>query len=315
MSQSKPSSNEGESSGNESAIRVTIPKVYKYLTIVQTGTAVVFGTFLVTHLSAPALSVIGGIDLTNKTIVFGRVYYQNKFLEPIVVFGALIGHVAAGIAKRSIKIYWKYKKQDAIFLTGEIHEKVERMTTDETDERGVVVRQKIKTKTTRTISGSYITKALSSLLPSHHTIGYILIPFVFGHSYVNRILPKRHFGDSSLINATYITLCLRKWPRSSYFVLSALIGLTAYHVTSGAPVAYKILRGCLSKKNGEKLQPDSVKKKDRLLRNGLIITSVGILTAGLLVIGGKFGKDPRIPLRTEYLKVYGQIYPQSWVRY
>jgi hypothetical protein len=315
MSQSKPSSNEGESSGSGSAARITLPKVYGYLTIVQTGTAVVFSTFLATHLSAPALSVVGGIDLTNRTIVFGRVYYQNKFLEPLVVFGALIGHVAAGIAKRSIKIYWKYKKQDARKLTGEVHEKVERITTDETDERGIVVRQKITTKTTTTITGSYISRALNSLLPNHHTIGYILIPFVFGHAYVNRILPKRHFGDSSLINATYVTLSLRKWPRSSYLALTALIGLTAYHITSGAPVAYKILRGFLIKKNGEKLQTDSAKKKERILRNGLIITSVGILTTGLLVIGGKIGKDPRIPLRTEYLKVYGQVYPQSWVRY
>uniref|UniRef100_A0A1D1XTP5 DNA-directed RNA polymerase subunit beta n=1 Tax=Anthurium amnicola TaxID=1678845 RepID=A0A1D1XTP5_9ARAE len=304
MSQSKPS-------------RITVPKVYGYLTIVQAGTAVVFSTFLVTHLSAPALAVVGGIDLTNRTIIFGRVYYQNKFTEPLVVFGALIGHVVAGIAKRSIKLYWKYKKRDARKLTGEVHEKVERVTTDEKDDNGVVVRQKITTRTTTTITGSYISRALNSLLPNHHTIGYILVPFVLGHAYINRILPKRYLeGDSALINATYVTLSLRKWPRSSYFALTALIGLTAYHVTSGAPVVYKLMRGLLSKKNGEKPQTDSTKKNERVLRNGLIITSVGLLAAGLLVIGGKIGnKDPRIPLRTEYLKIYGQVYPQSWIKY
>ncbi|RIA83633.1 hypothetical protein C1645_785950 [Glomus cerebriforme] len=317
MSQSKlESGGTGTGSdGSGSTFRITIPKVYGYLTIVQTGTAVVFSTFLVTHLSAPALAIIGGIDLTNKTIVLGRVYYQNKFLEPLVVFGALIGHVAAGIAKRSIKFYWKYKKQDVRKLTGEVHEKVEKITTDEKDDNGVVVRQKITTKTTTTITGSYISRALNSLFPNHHTIGYILIPFVFGHAYINRILPKRYFGDSSLINASYVTLSLKKWPRSSYLALTALIGLTAYHITSGAPVAYKILRGFLLKKNGEKLLSESAKRKERILRRGLIITSVGLLTAGLLVIGGKIGKDPRIPLRTEYLKVYGKVYPQSWVRY
>ncbi|CAG8718810.1 819_t:CDS:1, partial [Scutellospora calospora] len=48
---------------------ITTPKVYGYLTLVQAGTAVVFTTFLVTHLSATALATIGGIELTNKTIV------------------------------------------------------------------------------------------------------------------------------------------------------------------------------------------------------------------------------------------------------
>ncbi|CAG8678575.1 2897_t:CDS:2, partial [Funneliformis caledonium] len=292
---------------------ITLPKVYRFLTIVQAGTAIAFSTFLVTHLSATTLATFGGIDLTNKTIILGRVYYQSKFLEPIVVFGALVGHVTAGIAKRSIKLYMKYKKRDDRKLTQDVHEKVEKIITDEKNEQGNVVRQKITTKTTTTISSSYLSRALSFLLPNHHVIGYILVPLVFGHTYINRILPRRHFDDSSLINATYVTLSLRKWPVTSYLSLTALIGLTAYHVTSGFPVVYKILRGSVSKKNGEKqfVLSDSAKKK---LRNGIMITSIGLLTTGLLVIGGKFGKDPKIPLRTEYLKVYGQVLPQSWIR-
>ncbi|CAI2164720.1 7424_t:CDS:2 [Funneliformis geosporum] len=247
---------------------ITLPKVYGYLTIVQAGTAIAFSTFLVTHLSATTLATLGGIELTNKTIILGRVYYQNKLLEPIVVFGALVGHVAAGIAKRSIKLYWKYNKRDDRKLTGEVHEKVEKIVTDEKNEQGNV------------------------------SIG-------------------RYLGDSSLINATYVTLSLRKWPVTSYLSLTALIGLTAYHVISGFPVVYKILRGSVLKKSAEKqvVLSDSAKKRQRIIRNGIMITSIGLLTTGLLVIGGKFGKDPRIPLRTEYLKVYGQVLPQSWVRY
>ncbi|CAI2183410.1 1291_t:CDS:2 [Funneliformis geosporum] len=267
---------------------ITLPKVYGYLTIVQAGTAIAFSTFLVTHLSATTLATLGGIELTNKTIILGRVYYQNKLLEPIVVFGALVGHVAAGIAKRSIKLYWKYNKRDDRKLTGEVHEKVEKIVTDEKNEQG-------------NVSIGFITSKSSS----------------FGHTYFNRILPRRYLGDSSLINATYVTLSLRKWPVTSYLSLTALIGLTAYHVISGFPVVYKILRGSVLKKSAEKqvVLSDSAKKRQRIIRNGIMITSIGLLTTGLLVIGGKFGKDPRIPLRTEYLKVYGQVLPQSWVRY
>src|SRR6266540_4451731 len=163
MSQSKTSSVEGENfdsgSGGDGGPKThysTLPKVYGYLTIVQAGTAITFSTFLVTHLSATALATIGGIDLTNKTIVLGRVYYQNKFLEPLVVLGALVGHVAAGIAKSSIRYYWKYKRQDARKLTGEVHERIERIITDEKNDKGEVIRQKITTRTTTTITGSYI---------------------------------------------------------------------------------------------------------------------------------------------------------------
>jgi hypothetical protein len=305
MSYSKP---EGETSGvggaeNGPKLGITLPKAYGYLTLVQAGTAVVFSTFFVTHLSVPTLAIIGGIDLANRSLVLGRVYYQNKLLEPLVVFGALVGHITAGIAKRSIKLYWTRNNKDPRKLTGEVKESVERITTDIKNEEGIVVKQKITTKTTTTITGSYISKAMSYLLPSHHAIGYILIPFIFGHIYVNRILPKRHFGDSSLINSTYVTLSLRKWPRSSYLYFIALIGLTAYHITSGVPAVYKVLRGCMkTKKEAEKhLQESHSKKKERILRTGVVITSIGLLTTGLLVIGGKLGKDPRIPLRPEYL--------------
>ncbi|CAG8460538.1 8033_t:CDS:1 [Diversispora eburnea] len=293
--------------------KYSAPWFYYRLTIVQAGTAAVFTTFLVTHLSATALASFGGIELTNKTIVLGRVYYQNKFLEPIVVFGSLCGHIIAGIAKRVIKQYWKYKKQDQRKLIGEVRIRVEKTTADETDEHGGV-RQKITTKTTTTITGSHITRALVLIGQYHHLTGYLLIPSVLAHALLNRILPRRHFGDSSMINASYVTLSLKKWPRSSYLGLTALIAIGVYHVGSGLPAVYKILKSLLIKKNGEKIS-ESAKKRQRYIRNGIIVSTIGLLMAGILVIGGKIGKDnTRIPLRKEYLKVYGQIYPQSWVR-
>src|SRR3954452_3843768 len=72
MSLSRPEGETGEvgsstgSDGNGSNIRITLPKVYGYLTIAQAGTAIVFGTFLVTHLSVPTLAIIGGVDLANR---------------------------------------------------------------------------------------------------------------------------------------------------------------------------------------------------------------------------------------------------------
>ncbi|RIB23939.1 hypothetical protein C2G38_2071373 [Gigaspora rosea] len=314
MSHSKPTSTNTNTNTNSSPLPiVTVSKVYGYLTLVQAGTAVVFTTFLVTHLSATAVAVIGGIELTNKTIVLGRVYYQNRLLEPIIVFGSLWGHVLSGLIKRGIKLYWKYKKQDVRKLTGEVHEKVEKIVTDEKNEQGAIVR-KITTKTTTTITGSPISRAIVLLLPYHRLTGYLLIPSVLSHAFVHRALPRRHFGDSSMINATYVTLALKKWPRSSYLAFTLLIGLGVYHICSGAPVVYRILKGKILK-NGDKQASEATKKRLRIIRNGVIVSSVGLLATGLLVIGGKLRHDNiKIPLRSEYLKVYGRVCPQDWVR-
>ncbi|CAG8477256.1 5379_t:CDS:1, partial [Paraglomus brasilianum] len=167
MSLSKPTSSSTTSG------RPTLPQAYGYLTIVQSGTAIVFSTVLVTHLSAIALANFGGIHLTNKAIILGRVFYQNRLLEPIVVFGAFWGHVLSGLAKRGIKLYWKYRKADVRKLYGEVYEKVEKIVEDETNEQGVVVRQKITTKTTTTITSSYLSRASALLLPFHILTGYL----------------------------------------------------------------------------------------------------------------------------------------------
>ncbi|CAG8604889.1 4047_t:CDS:1, partial [Dentiscutata heterogama] len=205
-------------------------------------------------------------------------------------------------------------KQDARKLTGEVHEKVEKIISDEKNEQGVTVR-KITTKTTTTITGSHISRALVFLLPYHRLTGYLLIPCVFSHAYIHRVLPRRHFGDSSMINASYVTLALKKWPRSTYLAFTLLIGLGVYHICSGAPVVYKILKGSILK-NGDKQASEVTKKRLRIIRNGVIVSSIGLLATGLLVIGGKLRRENiKIPFRSEYLKVYGRVYPQSWVRY
>lgn len=306
-------SKETENGNNIYRPRYSAPWFYYHLTIVQAGTAAAFTTFLVTHLSSTALATLGGIELANKTIILGRVYYQNRFLEPIVVFGSLFGHIIAGAAKFGIRKYWKYKKQDQRKLAGEVRVKVEKKITEEADEHGGI-RQKTTTKTITTISGSHITRALTFTGLYHKASGYILIPIILGHVVLNRALPRRHFGDSSMINLSYVRVALKRWPYTSYLGLIALISIGVYHVVSGFPAAIKILRGLVIKRNGERLS-EQTKKRNRLIRNGVVVSTIGLLTAGLLVIGGKLGKDDiRTPLHREYLKVYGRVYPQSWVR-
>ncbi|KAG9284470.1 hypothetical protein G9A89_014074 [Geosiphon pyriformis] len=324
MSLSKPASSSSATTTEivdptKSRFSLTLPQTYGYLTIVQAGSAIVFSTFLVTHLSAAILANFGGVELANKALVLGRVYYQNSLLEPIIVFGSLWVHITSGVAKRGIRLFWrKLRKEDSRKLTGEVNEKIEKIVTDETNDKGQVVRQKITTKTTTTITPSYISRAVAFLLPLHSLTGYLLIPVVVSHYAVNRIIPRRYLGDSSLIDITYVTLALKRWPKSTYLGFTLLLGLAAYHVASGAPAAFQVISGSISlKKNKDRaaIASDQAKKRQNSIRNGALTTSLGLVASGLLVIGGIIGRgNINIPLRAEYLRIYEHIYPQSWVR-
>ncbi|WFD32920.1 hypothetical protein MSPP1_003973 [Malassezia sp. CBS 17886] len=86
------------------ARRVTRTRVASLATAAQTGSAAVLGTFLVSHVLAPfsaALVPHAAADVASRAMLFGRVYYQNAVLEPLLVWGALGVHVVAGLVRRA----------------------------------------------------------------------------------------------------------------------------------------------------------------------------------------------------------------------
>ena len=126
----------------------------------------------------------------------------------------------SGRCHKACDCYQVSKCRDSQKLYGEVYEKVEKIVEDETNEQGVVVRQKITTKTTMTITSSYLSRASALLLPFHILSGYLLFPLATTHLYVMRILPKRELGDSSSINATP---GFPKIPKTSHLITAALV--------------------------------------------------------------------------------------------
>ncbi|KDR81910.1 hypothetical protein GALMADRAFT_90357 [Galerina marginata CBS 339.88] len=57
-------------------------------------------TFLLIHLSAPALANIGGSSLSSRTMLLGREYYQTILSEPLLILGPLTLHAVSGSLKR-----------------------------------------------------------------------------------------------------------------------------------------------------------------------------------------------------------------------
>jgi len=76
---------------------------YNALSLAQAGSGLLFSTVIITHSAAILLAPIGGIDLSNRLLVLGRVYYQDSRLGPVLLAGGLGVHVITGIAKIGLR--------------------------------------------------------------------------------------------------------------------------------------------------------------------------------------------------------------------
>ncbi|KAF8968292.1 hypothetical protein BDZ97DRAFT_1655286 [Flammula alnicola] len=57
-------------------------------------------TFLLIHLSAPAIANLGGSSLSSQTMLLGREYYQGALSEPLLILGPLTIHALSSTLKR-----------------------------------------------------------------------------------------------------------------------------------------------------------------------------------------------------------------------
>ncbi|WFD34341.1 hypothetical protein MCUN1_001180 [Malassezia cuniculi] len=70
----------------------------------QSGSAATLGCVLVVHLAAPAVAALvpsHSIAHANSTMLFGRVFYQQRALEPILIWGALGTHIIASLLRKA----------------------------------------------------------------------------------------------------------------------------------------------------------------------------------------------------------------------
>ncbi|KAF8061679.1 hypothetical protein FPV67DRAFT_1704548 [Lyophyllum atratum] len=93
------SPNPREDSGKGHTLR---QNVLACLTKLSHGATPFITTFILIHLTAPAMANLGGASLSSQTMLLGREYYQTDFGEKYLVLGPLAAHAIAGIAKRLI---------------------------------------------------------------------------------------------------------------------------------------------------------------------------------------------------------------------
>ena len=214
-----------------------------YLNRIQKYSSYAFSVFAAFHIANTAIIplVTRSVPASEPYLLLTRPYYQSPIAEPIVVILPLIAHIGSGFALRLYRRRQNLKQYGA----------------EEKSDRRKVAWPKIS--------------ATSKL-------GYLLVPLVFGHSFVNRIIPLWAEGGSSSINLGYVSHGFAKHPAVSIFGFGALVTVAVWHSVWGWA---KWLR----------LNPDSVTSgayegQISRKRRWYIINAVSTLAAGLWLAGG-----------------------------
>ncbi|KAG0057023.1 hypothetical protein BGZ83_002261 [Gryganskiella cystojenkinii] len=269
--------------------------LYQGLGRVQAVSALAFAGFCFIHMVPPALAAFGGIDLANKAILWGRVYYQEPIVEGVLVLGSLNIHIFTGLARALIRLVWKGKAWNA--SRPQKNKQVTSSSSESTD--GSIKSTKTTTATTtttrssRTSSSSGGSASTPGAFPYHRLIGWLLTPLVIGHINAMRAKPFNILGDSSLIDYWYVTHIHRIGHRPPYILL---VGFLTYHMYGGAIAAYNAVLPKGSKKRVQ-VQEMIRSRKTRAAVAGVVTT---VVMVGAYRI---FTAEGTIPMA----KLYGRL--------
>ncbi|KAF9171752.1 hypothetical protein BGX20_007003 [Mortierella sp. AD010] len=222
--------------------------LYQGLGRLQAFSAIAFGAFGFIHMVPPILASVGGIELANKALIWGRVYYQTYGFEQVFVYGSLAVHIGTSLCKAIVRFVWKSKSYYA-----STRPVTDSQYADRPKSKGVTT---ITTSTTTTITSSKPGAETSStsstnisggrsgngtapgLFPYHRLVGWVLAPLVLGHMDTMRMTPIKVLGDSSMLDYSYVTF-LHRMNRPAPYLL--LVCFMAYHMFGGAPVAVNMV--------------------------------------------------------------------------
>lgn len=214
-----------------------------YLNRIQKYSSYAFSVFTAFHIANTSIIplVTRSVPASEPYLLLTRPYYQSPIAEPFVVVLPLLAHVGSGVALRLYRRYQTLKQYGA----------------ESKKDRRKVPWPKIN---------------------GTSKLGYLLVPLVAGHAFVNRVIPLWAEGGSSSINLGYVAHGFAKHPVVSFFGFGALVTVGVWHSVWGWA---KWLN----------LNPDSVTSggyEGQLARKRrwYVVNAVSALVAGLWLAGG-----------------------------
>ncbi|CAE6492504.1 unnamed protein product [Rhizoctonia solani] len=183
------------------------------LTYVQHTPTPFITTFILIHLSAPALASIGGTDAANKVMLLGREYYHGAPQENLLVFLPITIHVGASLVKRTVKLG-------------------HRVLVSSRSGGGVDKQDSATDNSTLTASDVLVWTGYPLLL--------VLLPHIATHRLFPSIpTPPISSISPSELDYTFVHFGLKNWPIRSWIMYATLVGSGITHVIYGIPVVWR----------------------------------------------------------------------------
>ncbi|KAJ4482802.1 hypothetical protein C8J55DRAFT_510674 [Lentinula edodes] len=238
-------------------------------------------TFLLIHLSAPALANVGGSSLSSQVMLLGREYYQTSLAEPYLVLGPLAVHALSGLIRRALIMYPKIKSPSI---------------TDENTSKPLTFSQRIR--------GALPTTTLSF---TAYTV-LLLLPIHLG---IHRILPQTttppvlSLGPSEL-DYSFVQYGLQRWPARTWAMYAVLVGAAITHAVEGSRVLMGNfgLESSVKKPSSNSVVPMNPKVRRKILAAALALP----VLSGLYVL-----YKERLYLFADMGRRLEGVYRLSWI--
>ncbi|KAI9235597.1 MAG: hypothetical protein BYD32DRAFT_420832 [Podila humilis] len=267
----------------------TFPSVgfYQGLGRLQAISGLGFAAFAFVHVIPPVLAAFGGVDLANKALIWGRVYYQTYGVEQVAVFGTLGVHILTGLGRAVVRSIWSAKKYLA-------NRNSRTVVTEQHEGKTRTIIRETKVVSSASSSLSSAGGVSPGSFPYNRLAGWILTPIVLGHLFTSRLTPLFKLQDSAIIDYSFITYQHRVEKSGIFYV--PLIALLLYHMYSNGPVAFNTV---LPKGSSKRITASEL-IKSRPVRAVLagVLTTVGLVGLYRIV------SDPSsIPWQRQYAQL------------
>lgn len=204
-----------------------------------------------------------------RTLLLTRPYYQASLVEPLLIFGPIVVHVASGLSLRLYRRFQAAKRYGA-----ETHAE----------------RQQI-------------TRSLWPKLSLNSALGYALYPMLAAHVIVNRWAPLKVHGDSSSVGLRFFGYGVSRHPILANIGYSILVSVASWHFVGGAAKYLRLTREYVTEGGDYGMAKRRFRERAVNLASGLVALVWAL--GGLGVIGRGVGAP--VPMAFE-VKQWDQVY-------
>lgn len=226
-----------------------------YLTQVQKYSSIAFSAFATAHIINTSIIplVTQSVPSSEPYLLLTRPYYQSwPIAEPLVVIAPLAAHIASGVGLRVYRRNLNAKRYGA------------------------------ETRSERRTFRASLWPKVSGI----SKLGYLGVPLLLGHTFINRGIPNQFPGGSSNVNLSYVAHAFAKHPAVSFTGFSALIVVLVFHSTWGWAKWLGLTPDQVTSLGAERQE---LKKRRWYTINGLAAGVVALWMAGSFGVIGRAG--------------------------